>query len=286
MTLSVIQVIPLPPVIWLMTGAFLITRTLTMVFIRILTEAGFVRPNYRGELIPLGTGIVFYFSLAIVIGIGKLAGLFNKEVYIFLFSAAVMAIFGLIDDIFGSRNATGLIGHFKTMFTKGQVTTGALKALAGGFTAVVVSMELMPVNGTLNIVPIMVNILVISLSINAVNLLDLRPGRAGKGFLIISLFLVTAGVQNHGITCLAVILASVAAFMPFDLGSRVMMGDAGSNTLGFVLGYTAVFLSEWPYKVVYLTFLVFLHLLTEKYSLTRIIEKNKLLNYIDMIGRR
>lgn len=273
-------------IIGLLTAAFLITRTLTLVFIRILTEAGFVRPNYRGELIPLGMGIVFYISLAIVIGIGKVVDLFNQEVYIFLFSAAVMAIFGLIDDIFGSRTDTGLVGHFMTLIIKGQATTGALKAMAGVFCAVLVSVELIPVNGAFNIVPFMVNILVISLSINAVNLLDLRPGRAGKGFLIISLFLLIAGVENPGVTYLAVILGSIAAFMPFDLSSRVMMGDAGSNTLGFILGFTAVFLTEWPYKSVYLIFLVFLHLLTEKYSLTRIIEKNKFLNYIDMIGRR
>lgn len=285
MTSGISQVIPLTTMISVLAAAFFVTRTLTLIFIPILTEAGFVRPNYKGELIPLGTGIVFYISLAIVIGGSKLIGFVDQGVYLFLFSAAFMAIFGLIDDIFGSRNATGLTGHFKKMITKGQITTGALKALAGFFAAVIVSMELSPGNGVFNVQTI-TNVFIVALSINAVNLLDLRPGRAGKGFLILSLFLAAAGIENPGMTYLSVILASVAAFIPFDLGSRVMMGDAGSNTLGFILGYAALYLPEWPYKAVYLIFLVGLHLLTEKYSLTRIIENNKILNYIDMIGRR
>ena len=45
------------------------------------------------------------------------------------------------------------------------------------------------------------------------------------------------------------------------------------------LGYTTKVRVSW------LVFLVLIHLLTEKFSLTKIIEKNKVLNFIDRLGR-
>ena len=38
-------------------------------------------------------------------------------------------------------------------------------------------------------------------------------------------------------------------------------------------------------KIGWLVFLVLIHILTEKYSLTKIIEKNKVLNFLDRLGR-
>jgi hypothetical protein len=38
-------------------------------------------------------------------------------------------------------------------------------------------------------------------------------------------------------------------------------------------------------RVLWLVFLIFIHILTEKYSLTKIIENNRFLNFIDKLGR-
>jgi len=65
-----------------------------------------------------------------------------------------------------------------------------------------------------------------------------------------------------------------------------MMGDTGSNVLGLTLGFIAIFTLSTPVKVGLLIFLLGFHVFTEKYSLTKIIEKNKVLTYIDMMGRR
>ncbi|MDI3312113.1 MAG: UDP-N-acetylmuramyl pentapeptide phosphotransferase, partial [Thermoanaerobacterium sp.] len=84
---------------------------------------------------------------------------------------------------------------------------------------------------------------------------------------------------------LVVVLGSVMAFMPLDLKAKVMLGDTGSNILGLTLGISSVLLFNFNIRLIILAFLILIHLITEKYSLSKIIEGNKLLNYLDMIGR-
>ena len=64
-----------------------------------------------------------------------------------------------------------------------------------------------------------------------------------------------------------------------------MMGDTGSNVLGISIGILVAMGYGLGVRVGWLVFLIFIHLLTEKYSLTKIIEQNKFLNFIDKLGR-
>ncbi len=262
-----------------------LTKVILPVFIKIFSESGFIRPNFRGEQIPLGIGIVVYAACAAIIAVGRLIGRIGTEGYIFLFAAGAMALFGLIDDFLGSKQTSGLAGHFKKMVYQKKVTTGALKALVGGCLALVVSAELnLKPMGNFGI--LLLDALVIALSTNLINLLDLRPGRAGKGFMLAAFFIAAITADHEKLLYLAVFTGSLAALLPLDLNAKVMMGDAGSNTLGFALGFTAALSLNFNPKIIYLAILVGIHLLTERYSLTRIIEKNKVLNYIDLMGRK
>ena len=63
------------------------------------------------------------------------------------------------------------------------------------------------------------------------------------------------------------------------------MGDTGSNVLGISIGMIMVFGYSFNVRVGWLVFLVLIHILTEKYSLTKIIENNKILNFIDKLGK-
>ncbi len=267
-------------------GAFIVTWLILPKIEGMLTDAGFVRPNYRKEEIPLGVGLVFFLAALAVIAIGRALFLLDSNAYIFLFAMGAMGLFGLIDDVFGTRGASGLKGHFKKLFIERDLTTGALKALAGGFIALMVSIGLVEGTGLHRWVMVLANTLIMALATNAINLLDLRPGRAGKSFLVLALLVVLAGVGKPQLMYLAVIMGSLIAFMPHDLGATAMMGDTGSNMLGMTLGFVAVHVMALPVKLVFLAFLVGFHLLTEKYSLTKIIEKNSFLNYLDMLGRR
>ena len=116
------------------------------------------------------------------------------------------------------------------------------------------------------------------------NLLDLRPGRAIKAYLFIMVivFLTLTGFVQ---VLPLLIVPNVLAYFNYDLKARAMMGDTGSNVLGISIGMLISFGYPFNIRLGWLIFVVIMHIFTEKYSLTKIIEKNKLLNFIDKLGR-
>ena len=185
---------------------------------------------------------------------------------------------GILDDIIGNRDVSGLKGHFKSLLN-GKLTTGGFKALFGGFIGLVISIAI-----SKNIYDIVINTLIIALSTNLMNLLDLRPGRAIKGYLVISIVLLfTLGEYTRNL--LLLIFPNVIAYFNQDLKAKAMMGDTGSNVLGISIGILFVMGYSLKVRLIWLAFLIFIHILTEKYSLTKIIESNKFLNFIDKLGR-
>ncbi len=259
---------------------FVITLSLQSKILGMISSAGFVRPNFKQDLIPVGSGIAFPASLAAA----YIPLLFflpeNRwdKAFIFLFVVAFAAFLGIIDDFLGSRETSGLKGHLGQLL-KGRLTTGGFKAVWGGLMSLLVAIAAGPVAA------IPLHALIMALTINAVNLLDLRPGRAGKAFILAAVLLVLAGAGRWDTAFLAVVLGSLVAFLPLDLKAKTMMGDAGSNALGAALGLTAVWILDSEVKWGLLLFLVAFHLFTEKYSLTKIIERNRFLNFLDTLGR-
>ncbi|MCL0032897.1 hypothetical protein M1M96_01985 [Peptococcaceae bacterium] len=128
------------------------------------------------------------------------------------------------------------------MFRKGQLTTGALKALGGGLLALSITFMSCKFDwNTQSSVDIIINVFIIVLSINVINLLDLRPGRAGKAFLFLSMIILLFADWSYSILPLSLIIGSLLVYLYWDLKSYVMMGDTGSNALGVVIGITAIF---------------------------------------------
>lgn len=250
-----------------------------------LEVANFLKPNFRQKNIPMGVGLVFFLSTLLVITAGRALNLLGQETNTFLLAIGGIGLFGLIDDFFGSRGASGLIGHFKKLFVQREITTGALKALAGGIIAFYISLGLVENAGFSRWVLVIENTLIIALSTNALNLLDLRPGRAAKGFLVLAAVITILGAAKSPLFYLAIVAGSVIAFIRDDLKARAMMGDTGSNMLGMALGYTAVNIFDAPLKMGFLILLICFHLFTERFSLTKVIERNRILNYLDMLGR-
>lgn len=269
----------------LLISSMLVTWLILPKIKEMLEDANFLKPNFRKENIPMGVGLVFFLSSLLVLAAGKALNLLGADTYNFLFAIGGIGLFGLVDDVFGTRGASGLMGHFKKLFIQREITTGALKALAGGVIAFYISVGLVESSGLTSWLFVLENTLVIALSTNAVNLLDLRPGRAAKGFLVLAALITILGLAKTPLLCLAVVAGSVIAFIRDDLKARAMMGDTGSNMLGMTLGYTAVYVFEGPVKIGFLVLLIGFHLVTERYSLTKIIERNRFLNYLDMLGR-
>ena len=248
---------------------------------KMLENSGMIRENYRGDMIPVGLGLVFIPTLVINSIILIYSNIVPEKIimiYMLLFASIAMSFVGIIDDSLGNRGVTGLIGHFKALF-KGSLTTGAFKALLGGFVGLTLAVTL-----SKSIPNIIVATLVVALSTNMMNLFDLRPGRAIKAYVILAIIIFLASAKfNREVMML--IVPAVLAYFYFDLRALTMMGDAGSNVLGVSIGVFIVSSFDLPVQLMSLVLLVAIHVLTEKFSLTKIIENNKFLDYVDKLGR-
>ncbi|WP_129597068.1 glycosyl transferase [Anaerophilus nitritogenes] len=256
---------------------FVSTIFLTPMCLHLLYEGECIRKNYKGEDIPVSAGIVF---IPVVVILTIFSLFFESILFSFLFLSGTlgMGLAGLMDDLLGNRNVTGLKGHIKMMF-KGKLTTGGFKAAFGGLIALTVSMIL-----SKDYTNILINTILIALFTNFINLLDLRPGRAVKGFLLSGVILLIQPMAQIFRMLLLGVMGASCAYIPYDLKAKTMMGDVGSNILGISLGITCATLS-FKIRIIALIFLIGIHIYTEKYSLTKTIEKVKILKFLDELGR-
>ncbi len=236
--------------------------------------------NYKNIKIPTAMGLTFLFSQTLTLGILKIfLSLEDEFLIVYLIGFIFIGLLGLIDDTIGDDKYKGLRGHLGA-FLKGELTTGNIKALLGGFIAMYVSTYLS--NSLFNIV---INALLIALLTNFMNLFDLRPGRAGKLFISISFVSIILNFNVEYNYILYSLIGSLIIYMKYDLKAQVMMGDTGSNVLGYTLGFYFANTFNIYTKLLIVVILLILHLIAEKVSFTKIIKNSKVLNYIDMIGR-
>jgi len=118
--------------------------------------------------------------------------------------------------------------------------------------------------------------LLVALSANALNQLDTKPGRALKAFAAGAL-LVRGPARGYA--PIAVLLA------PYDLREMTMLGDAGSNALGAVLGYGSVATFTARGQRFAIAALAGLTLIGELRSLGELIERTPGFSQLDRLGR-
>lgn len=259
---------------------FLLTLIILPFLLKLLQEAGATRSNYRGESIPVGMGLIFIFIYVLAAFLLVRWTVVN-DVVLFLTGIVFFAILGMLDDLLGSGESRGLKGHFGALL-HGRLTTGALKAIGGGVMALLLSF--LSLSGR----PwweILTAALLIALAANTINLVDLRPGRAIKVFFLWFLVLLGFYYSHVSILFLAPLAGCLLACAPADLNAKAMLGDTGANLMGAALGIASVWTMAFSTQLAVVVFLLLLHLFTEKYSLTKIIEKNSLLRYLDNLGR-
>jgi UDP-N-acetylmuramyl pentapeptide phosphotransferase/UDP-N-acetylglucosamine-1-phosphate transferase len=81
------------------------------------------------------------------------------------------------------------------------------------------------------------------------------------------------------------LIAALVVCLPFDLRARGMLGDAGANPLGGVLGLgLALTFTGWG-RVAVAGVLVVLNALSEKFSFSAAIERTPVLRVLDLLGR-
>jgi hypothetical protein len=187
--------------------------------------------------------------------------------------------FGVYDDLAGSGKRRGLRGHLGAL-ANGEVTTGAVKL--GGLGATGLASALLLGGEPADVA---VNAGLVAGGANLLNLFDLRPGRAVK-VATLSAALITTGGGERGAHAVAAPLGAALALLPDDLGERAMLGDAGANALGAMLGGAAAVSLPRPARIALLAGIVALTAASEKVSFTKVIEAVPPLRWLDMLGRR
>ncbi|MBS4030809.1 MAG: hypothetical protein KGZ63_05230 [Clostridiales bacterium] len=250
-------------------------------FDELLRSLGHLQHNYRGKMIPQSMGIVFlpvfFLSAAWANFTGILSGFVVTRLALVVGGFGVL---GMVDDIWGDSRARGLGGHVKRLLFHGEITTGLSKAIFG------FAVSLWAVSGLPGIFLLIVwRAVLIALSANLLNLLDLRPGRAIKSFLLLSFFYIWQVSGELGALILFPFWLASLVYLPWDLKGRGMLGDAGANVLGGVLGLAIVLTAPAAFQVGYLAALVSIHVLAERVSFTKAIAANTFLRFLDTLGR-
>jgi Glycosyl transferase family 2 len=168
-------------------------------------------------------------------------------------AVTAIAALGLADDVW-SGEERGIRAHLETGRTTGVlkltgiplVGIAATRSLSGG--------------------------LLVAGCANLMNQLDTKPGRALKAYLAAAL-------------ALGAPLGVAVLLLPYDLRERVMLGDAGSNALGAMLGLKSVERIHGWGRWAAVAAVAGVNLLGERRSLGALIEGTPVLSELDAWGR-
>jgi UDP-N-acetylmuramyl pentapeptide phosphotransferase/UDP-N-acetylglucosamine-1-phosphate transferase len=262
-----------------------------------------VRPNYRGHGVPTAAGLVLTLALFAVeaartvlgagfgagFGTGVAAGVGQSGARLLVLVAVTgFCLLGAVDDVAGSSDDRGFRGHVRAL-ARGRVTTGGLKLLGGAAVALVavgpLALRSAP-DGAARVTRLLADAALVALAANLGNLLDRAPGRTIKGALLAFALVVAASGAEPGLAGVAVVAGAAAGLLVDDLRERLMLGDAGANSLGAAVGLGAVLAFAPLTRNLVLGGLLVLNLLGELVSFSRVIDGMPPLRALDRLGRR
>jgi UDP-GlcNAc:undecaprenyl-phosphate/decaprenyl-phosphate GlcNAc-1-phosphate transferase len=264
--------------------SLLVALALTPQVLRRLSEAGLTRENYRGRVLPVPAGLVIVpAALIALIPVTLLARLTDLDVYPDNLGFAIVfvpgiALLGLIDDTL-SAAGRGWRGHGRDVLS-GTLSTGLLKAGGTLGLALLVSSSLPGSDADF-----LLAAAVLVLATNAFNLLDLRPGRCVKAFVLLGIGLSISTQNSEALAGLGIFAAPVLVAGFFDLREKAMLGDTGSNAIGALAGLWLVLTLDTDGQVVALVILLAVNLFGEFRSISNVIEKLPGLRHLDSLGR-
>lgn len=239
------------------------------------------RMNYAGRPVTLLGGPALAAAATVTAVAGAPAGAVTAAAVV----GTVSGLVGGYDDLAGARpdqaRDKGLAGHLRAL-REGRVSAGAVKVAGIGAAAAVAAVLTRRERGAGALVDGVLTTGLVAGTANLVNLLDLRPGRAGKAAVLTAV--ATLGGPAGGLV--AGPLGATLGVLPDDLGERVMLGDSGANAVGAILGLRFAAMSGRGPRAVLLAGIVGLTLASEKVSFTTVIEATPGLRELDRLGRR
>jgi hypothetical protein len=243
-----------------------------------------LRKNHAGRLVPvvLGAGLVtaVVVSTAVTAAVAGEAYDLGRVVTWAVVASVVLGMVGLIDDL-AEEGARGFREHLGSLLRKGRATTGIVKLAAG--IAAGTSIALIMGGGAVRVAAAAV---LMAVSANVWNAFDVVPGRALK-LAILALIPILLASWNAPVGLLAGgTLGGAAALLPFDLLERGMLGDAGSNPLGFLVGVGLAAVLPTPGVVAAAAGGLLLQTAAETVTISRLVEATPPLRWFDRLGRR
>jgi len=286
--------------LWAVLVGYLAARLAWLATRPVFAHPVLARPNYRGRTLPTAVGIVLAFAALVVeggrvaagaFGVGEAPGISATRALVLL-AALGFGLLGLVDDLAGGRGAApvgggaggddrGFRGHIGAM-AQGRLTTGAMKLVGGGALALVV---VAPIAGA-SPARLLADAAVVALCANLANLFDRAPGRTVKLSLAAYVVLALSARRTAALSGTAVIVGAALGLFLDDLHERLMLGDAGSNVLGAVLGLGVVAACGPAGRNGVLVVAAALNLAGELVSFSRVIEAVPPLRALDRAGRR
>jgi UDP-GlcNAc:undecaprenyl-phosphate GlcNAc-1-phosphate transferase len=256
-----------------------------------------VRHNFRGRVLPTAAGIVLPLAAVLVEGGRAVVASFGvgdgpaRGVRLLVLTAALgFGLLGLIDDLAGGgggvpaaggHSARGFYGHLWAL-AHGRVTTGVVKLIGGGVVALVVVAPFeVEATGRL-----LADAALVALCANLANLFDRAPGRTIKAGLGAFVLLLLAVRSSEDLSGIAVVIGATLGLFLDDLHERLMLGDAGSNVIGAVLGLSVVAVCAPATRDLTLLAVLALNVAGELVSFSKVIDAVPALRAVDQAGRR
>ncbi len=254
-----------------------------------LRDAGLVRENYRGAQLAFPLGAVL--ATAALVALAPLAflndradlELLDPQLRRWLPYLLGIAFLGFLDDALGRGAAAsaprGWRGHW-TALRGGSLSTGAIKAIGAlALAAYVVS------GRGLEDWRYLADVVLLILTTNLGNLLDLRPGRAEKGLALLGVGLCLGAWTPAPIELLGIFAGPVLVGAWLTLGEKAMLGDTGSNLIGAIAGVWLLTILGADARLFALAVVLGLTIYGELRSISATIESVPPLRWLDSLGR-
>lgn len=264
--------------------ATLFAAALAPALLRALIDGGHVKANYRERSVAFPFGVLSVVgALAAMIPLAllqrlELAEVFHPQTLTVSVYVLGVAFLGFVDDMLGGQ-PRGWRGHGKAALNM-QLSTGALKALGSlGLALYAMSYAGLSTGRWLLASAVLV------LATNVFNLLDLRPGRSTKAFVLLGAGLTIGASSLRPLWTIGLFAGPALIAGGYDLRERAMLGDTGANLLGALAGLWLVLTLSGAGQLTALAMLLAVTVYGELRSITALVERLPLLRQLDSWGR-
>jgi UDP-GlcNAc:undecaprenyl-phosphate/decaprenyl-phosphate GlcNAc-1-phosphate transferase len=263
--------------------ASLAAMLLAPALLRALSAAGHVKLNFREREVVFPFGVLSVAgALAALIGLAllqrlKAADVLHPETLAVSVYVLGVAFLGLVDDTLGGE-PRGWRGHGRAVLRL-HLSSGALKAIGSLGLALYATSFREPSTGRWLLAGA-----VLVLATNVFNLLDLRPGRATKVFVLLGAGLTIGTGSVRQLWTLGLFVGPALVAGVYDLRERAMLGDTGANLLGALAGLWLVLSLSTLGQAIALALLAAITLYGELRSITELVERMPLLRGLDSWG--